>query len=234
MAYRRTEGVQERLDATRARIVEAAHALIAENGYAGCSVALVADAAGVATGSVYRHFPNKGALFAEVFRTATQREVDAVAEAGAKPGTIHERAAACVETFARRALKSPRLAYALLAEPVDPQVEAERLIFRRAYRDIFAQVIADAVDAGDLPPQDPEVASAAIVGALAEALVVPLHAGAALSPEEATKEPSRRARRTVPEIVAFVVRALGTPPVVEQAKRSKPSVETNNARRPPR
>lgn len=196
MAYRRTESVQERLDATRARIVEAALALIAEKGYAGCSVAQVADAAGVATGSVYKHFPNKGALFAEVFRTHTQHEVDAVAEASTKPGTIEERVTAAIETFARRALKSPRLAYALLAEPVDPQVEAERLIYRRAYRDIYAQLIADAVDAGDLPPQDPEVTAACVVGALAEALVVPLHAGVA-------------AKRTVPEITAFAVRALG-------------------------
>jgi AcrR family transcriptional regulator len=196
MAYRRTQAVQERLDATRARIVAAAHALIAEKGYAGCSVALVADAAGVATGSVYRHFPDKGALFAEVFRTATQREVDAVAEAGSKPGSVEERIARAVETFAGRALRSPRLAYALIAEPVDPQVEAERLIYRRAYRDIFAQVIADAVDAGDLPPQDPEVSAAAVVGAMAEALVVPLHAGVA-------------SRRTVPELTAFVVRSLG-------------------------
>lgn len=196
MAYRRTESVQERLDATRARIVEAALALIAAKGYAGCSVAQVADAAGVATGSVYKHFPNKGALFAEVFRTHTQHEVDAVAEASTKPGTIEERVTAAIETFARRALKSPRLAYALLAEPVDPQVEAERLIYRRAYRDIYAQLIADAVDAGDLPPQDPEVTAACVVGALAEALVVPLHAGVA-------------AKRTVPEITAFAVRALG-------------------------
>jgi AcrR family transcriptional regulator len=196
MAYRRTQAVQDRIDATRARIVAAAHALIAERGYAGCSVALVADAAGVATGSVYRHFPDKGALFAEVFRTATQREVDAVAEAGSKPGPIGERVARAVETFAGRALKSPRLAYALIAEPVDPQVEAERLVYRRAYRDIFAQVIADAVDAGELPPQDPEVSAAAVVGAMAEALVVPLHAGVA-------------SRRTVPELSAFVVRSLG-------------------------
>jgi AcrR family transcriptional regulator len=196
MAYRRTEAVQERLDATRARIVAAAHTLIAERGYAGCSVALVADAAGVATGSVYRHFPDKGALFAEVFRTATRREVDAVAAAGSQPGPIEERVTRTVETFAGRALKSPRLAYALIAEPVDPQVEAERLVYRRAYRDIFAAVISDAVAAGELPAQDPQVSAAAVVGAMAEALVVPLHAGAATS-------------HTVPELTAFVIRSLG-------------------------
>ena len=43
-----------------------------------------------------------------------------------------------METFARRALRGPRLACALLAEPVDPAIEAERLAFRRAYRDVFA------------------------------------------------------------------------------------------------
>ncbi|MDQ4053313.1 MAG: TetR/AcrR family transcriptional regulator [Actinomycetota bacterium] len=196
MAYRRTEAVQERIDATRARIVDAAHDLIAERGYAGCSVALVADAAGVATGSVYRHFPDKGALFAEVFRTSTQREVDAVAAAGGAGGRIEERIARAVETFAGRALKAPRLAYALIAEPVDPQVEAERLVYRRAYRDIFAALISDAVASGELPAQDPQISAAAVVGAMAEALVVPLHAGAA-SPG------------TVPELTAFVVRSLG-------------------------
>jgi AcrR family transcriptional regulator len=196
MAYRRSAATQERLDAVRDGIVSAALRLIAQRGYAGCSIARVAEAAGVATGTVYKHFPSKGALFAEAFRVATSREVDAVSEAAAKPGSRQERVAAAVESFARRALKSPRLAYALIAEPVDPLVEAERLVFRRAYRDIFAAAIADAMDAGEIPPQDPEVSAAAAVGAIAEALVVPLHAGHA-------------SRRTVPELVSFVVRALG-------------------------
>lgn len=205
MPYRRTPAVQERLDATRASIVEAAHALVAERGYAGCSVALVATGAGVATGTVYRHFPDKGALFAEVFRVATQREVDAVGEAAGRPGTVAERVGRCVETFSRRALRSPRLAYALIAEPVDPQVEAERLTYRRAYRDIFAALIADAVAAGDLPPQDAQVSAAAVVGAMAEALVVPLRVSTGSTTDNAGS-------RTVPELTAFVTRSIGATP----------------------
>ncbi|WP_139978052.1 TetR/AcrR family transcriptional regulator [Nocardioides litoris] len=200
MPYRRTAAVQERLDATRTAIVEAAHTLVAERGYAGCSVALVAAAAGVATGTVYRHFPDKGALFAEVFRAATQREVDAVAAAAAGPGTVAERVEACVTTFARRAFRAPRLAWALIAEPVDPQVEAERLAYRAAYRDIFARLVADAVAAGELPPQDPQVSAAGVVGAMAEALVVPLHVG---------DDMGRAPVGTVPALSAFVVRSLG-------------------------
>ncbi len=202
MAYRRTPAVQDRLDATRSRIVDAAHDLVAENGYAGCSVALVAEAADVATGSVYRHFPDKGALFAEVFRTSTQREVDAVAAAAAEPGPVAARITRAVETFAHRALASPRLAYALIAEPVDPLIEAERLVFRRAWRDLFVTVIADAIAAGELPPQDAEVSAAAVVGALAEALVAPLRSTTASSQTH-----------VVPDLTAFVIRALGaTPP----------------------
>ncbi len=199
MAYRRTPAVQERLDATRERIVGAAHGLVAERGYAGCSVAQVAAAAGVATGSVYRHFPDKGALFAEVFRAATQREVDAVAQAGRTPGPVAERITRAVETFAHRALRSPRLAYALIAEPVDPQVESQRLVFRGAYRAIFAAVITEAVAAGELPAQDAEVSAAAVVGAMAEALILPLHTATGPAGNPAT----------VPELTAFVLRSLG-------------------------
>ncbi len=199
MAYRRTPATQDRLDAVRAGIVDAAHDLVAVEGYAGCSVAAVAEAAGVATGTVYRHFPSKGALFAEVFRSATQREVDAVAGAAALPGSPAERVQRVVETFAKRALAAPRLAYALLAEPVDPLVEAERLEFRRAYRSILVGLVAEAVAAGELPPQDPEVTAAAAVGALAEALVVPLATGDA-------------SRRTLPDLVTFLVRAVGADP----------------------
>ena len=66
------------------------------------------------------------------------------------------------------------LAYALLAEPVDPAVEAERLRFRVGYRDAFAGVLADGVGDGELRPHDTHTVAAALVGALGEALVGPL------------------------------------------------------------
>src|SRR6185436_14884856 len=115
----------------------------------------------------YRHFPSKAELFAEVFRNASQHEVDAVIAATAdREATAPQRIAAAVETFARRALRGRRLAWALIAEPVDPAVEAERLVFRRAYRDAFAGVIAEGVESGELPAQDPELSGAALVGAI--------------------------------------------------------------------
>lgn len=199
VVYRSTERVRARLSASRERIITAALEIMAASGYAGCSVAAVAERAGVATGTVYRHFPAKADLFAEVFRTASRREVDAVARAAALETTAAEQVSAVVETFSGRALKSPRLAYALLAEPVDPAVDAERLVFRRAYAELIAGYVAAGVASGELPPQDPELTATALVGALAEAMVGPLAAGVA-------------GPGTIPSLITFIHRALGVSP----------------------
>jgi AcrR family transcriptional regulator len=173
--YRPTERTEARRTAARERIVHAAHGLIARGGYREAQVAAVAAGAGVATGTVYRHFPSKAELFAEVFRRASQREVDATrAAADAAGATATQRLAAAVETFARRALRGRRLAWALIAEPVDPAVEVERLVFRRAYAAGFEEVLREGVAAGELAPQNVELSAAALVGALGEALVGPL------------------------------------------------------------
>jgi len=200
MPYRRTPAVQARLDAQRTAVVDAGLRLLAEHGYAGCTVAAVAARAGIATGSVYRHFPSKAELSVELFRTVVRREVAAVSEAAALGShrCAADRVVAVIETFAHRALKAPRLAYALLAEPVDPAVDAERLVFRRAFRDVFAERIEAGVRDGELPPQDAVLTASALVGAGAEALIGPLTDG---SPGPGT----------VPALVTFTLRALGVP-----------------------
>jgi AcrR family transcriptional regulator len=188
--------MQARLDAQREALLAAAVALLSEQGYQGCSVAAVAARAGVSTGSVYRYFPGKAELVVEVFRDLVTREVQAVKDAADGPGDLIDRVVAIVETFANRALKSPRLAYALLAEPVDAPVEAERLVFRQVFQQAFARHVTEAVKAGVLPPQDAKITAAALVGAVAEVLVGPLSAGVASAD-------------TVPNLVRFTLRALG-------------------------
>ena len=198
MPYRPTPRTEAKREQQRERIVAAAHALIAKGGYRAASVAAVARKARVATGSVYRHFPSKADLFAEVFRRASQREVDAMARAAEGNGPVPQRLAAGVELWARRALKGRRLAWALLAEPVDPAVEAERLVFRRAYAAVFEEIVGNGVASGELPPQNVSLAAAALVGALGEALVGPL------SPVAGDVDPDA----LVADLVAFSLRSV--------------------------
>src|SRR6478609_2348112 len=86
MPYRATKRTEASRLAARQRITRAARGLIAAGGYRAASVAAVAAQAGVATGTVYRHFPSKADLFAEVFRTASQHEVDATRDAADAAG----------------------------------------------------------------------------------------------------------------------------------------------------
>ncbi|MER7452083.1 TetR family transcriptional regulator [Nocardia beijingensis] len=195
MAYRRTPAVQARLDAQAGLIVQAATKVLSRGGYAALSMAAVAAEAGLATGTVYKNFDGKAALVRAVFRKVVAREVAAVAAAGAR-GTAVERVTAAVETFAGRALKNPNLAYVLLAEPVDAAVDSERLHFRRAFAETFESAVAEGIARGELPPQDPRISAAALVGAIGEVLVGPL-------------ADAPHGEAVVPELTAFAIRALG-------------------------
>lgn len=187
MVYRRTERVEARLADNRERIMRAARQLVIEGGFRNVQVASLAMAAGLATGTVYRYFPSRADVLTELFRQASQREIDVMAEVARAPGTPRERLAAAVETFVRRAIRGRRLSWALIAEPADPALEAERLRYRIAYADVLAELISEALEQGACPPQDARVSAACVVGAMAEPLVVPL------APEDTTLEGSEGA-----------------------------------------
>jgi AcrR family transcriptional regulator len=193
-------GVTTATPSTRERLVSAAAELIETGGYVGASVAAIAERAGVATGTLYRHYPSKAELFVEVFRTIARRELDELyAASGARQGSFADRLDAVVTTYARRALSNPRLAWALVHEPVDPLVDAERLAYRRDYTDRMAGLLRDGIAHGDIPDQDAQLSAAAIVGAIAEALVGPLSPvrGEAAPPEEITRGIAAFCRRAV-------------------------------------
>jgi AcrR family transcriptional regulator len=158
---------------TRERLILAARKLLEDGGYAAASVQAIAERAGLAAGALYRHYPSKAELFVEVFRDAARRDLAAMGEAAAS-GRCVERLEAVVATFARRALRHRRLAWALVYEPVDPLVDAERLVYRREYCRHMAALLRAGIAAGEIPDQNAELSAAAVVGAIAESLVGPL------------------------------------------------------------
>lgn len=186
---------------TREKLLAAALDITREGGYGAASVAAIAERTGVAAGTLYRHFPSKGELFAELFRTVCSGEVEAMRDADPGAGVpAADRAEEVIATFAGRALAAPRLAWALIAEPVDPLVDAERLAYRRAYRELLAELVRAGVEEGDLPPQDADLTAAAIVGGVGEALVGPTSPVAANTPD---------AQDLLRALRVFVRRALG-------------------------
>jgi AcrR family transcriptional regulator len=195
---------EELLIPTRERLMAAARELIEKGGYGAAPVAAIAERAGVAAGTLYRHFESKQELFVEVFRTVCAREeraMRAAAEAMGSQSAV-ERLELVLGTFAERALRNPRLAWALLAEPVDPLVDAERLAYRERYSSLVAETLRAAIADGEVPEQNPEFTAAALVGGCGEVLVGPLSPLAGTRPD---------AEEIVASLRAFVRRAVGAP-----------------------
>ncbi len=174
MPYRRTENVVRRLAARHAAIIAAAREAASEGGMAAVQIAAVAQRAGIAAGTVYRYFPGKADLVAALLTEISDREIGALRRAAdVAPGPLSALSAA-IMTFGTRALRNRRLAFAAIAEPVDAELDATRLSFRKALAAEFSARIAAAVAGGHLPEQDATLAGAALVGLLIEALIGPL------------------------------------------------------------
>jgi AcrR family transcriptional regulator len=201
MPYRRTDNVIRRLAARHQAILTAARAAAAEGGMAAVQVAAVAQRAGIATGTVYRYFPAKTDLVAALVAAIAEREIGAVRKAGkAAPGPLSALAAS-IATFAARAMRHRKLAWAVIAEPIDAEVEGVRIAYRRALAEEFKTRIEVAIQAGHLPAQDTSLAAPALVGALLEGLLGPLAPGGNDDPA--------RAREAVQTLTLLSLRALG-------------------------
>ena len=201
MAYRRTENVVRRLAARHDAIVTAAGRAASDGGMAAIQIAPVAARAGIAAGTVYRYFPGKTDLVGALIASVSERELAAVRQAAeAAPGPLSALAAA-LTTFAARALRNRRLAWAVLAEPVDADVDALRLEYRRAFAAEIEARIRAGIAGGHLPEQDAALAARALVGALLEGLVGPLA-------PEAADDPGK-ARAAVQTLTLIALRGLG-------------------------
>ena len=201
MAYRRTANVVRRLNARHDAIVEAAREAAAAGGMAAVQIVPVAERAGVAAGTVYRYFPGKIDLVGALIETVAEREIEAVrSAASAAPGPLSALVAA-IATFGGRALRHRRLVWAVIAEPVDTEVDALRQNYRKALAGEIETRIRLAIDGGHLPEQDARLAAAVLVGAVLEGLIGPL------APENA--DDPARARETVQALTLFALRGLG-------------------------
>ncbi|MEE7547784.1 TetR/AcrR family transcriptional regulator [Xanthomonas sp. Kuri4-1] len=200
MAYRRSALMEERLAGNRERILLAARRLVADGGYRNAPVTAVAAAAGVSTGQIYRHFPSKAELFVEILSAAVSYELAILRAIAAEPAPAAQRLRRALESFVRRALAGPGLAYAFIAEPVEPEVDAERIRCRRLFGELFRDLLAEGIAAGELPAQDVDAAAACLVGAFNEALVGPI------APSRGSP---RDGERLVESICGFCLRAVG-------------------------
>jgi AcrR family transcriptional regulator len=117
--------VTQRGDRTRAKLIEATLAVVAESGYARASTRAIAERAGVAEGTIYRHFPDKTALFfaAALEPDAAMLEWVAGLPARAGTNTVEEN---LVDALSRLAELQERVLPLEVAIQADPELAAIR------------------------------------------------------------------------------------------------------------
>jgi len=105
--------------ATRARLIEATSQVVRDCGYARATTRAIAQAAGVAEGTIYRHFPDKSALFLAAVLERNDSVIEWVSRLPAHAGqdTVESNLVDCLYRLAGLRDQLLPLELALLADP---------------------------------------------------------------------------------------------------------------------
>src|SRR3954447_23173177 len=186
----------------KTQILRAARSVVMDGGFRELQMNAVAAAAGVAVGTIYRYFPSRAELCAAIVSVTSQREVDVLSGIAVAEGSPSLKIRDAVRTFAARAMRGRRLAYGLIFEPIDPEVESTRLQYRRAIARVFETIIREGIDVGEFRNLDAEIAATCLVGAFMEGLV------GSLAPD--TRDLQARADEIANSIAEMCLAAVAT------------------------
>lgn len=148
---------------TRQRLLQAAEAVFAEQGFHASSISDLTGRAGVGLGTFYFYFPSK----LEIFRALVQhlaREVrrETAAAAAGAPDRVQAEQRAMLAFFAYAA-RHPNLYRVLTqAEWVDP---ASARAYWEDFAKSYTRVLADAQARGEVRQTDPETLAYCLMGA---------------------------------------------------------------------
>lgn len=180
----------ERGRATRAKLIDATLAVVGEVGYAHASTRAIAEAAGVAEGTIYRHFPDKATLF---FSAAVESNAPALAWVAGLPARAGEGTveANLSDALCRLAALQERIVPLELAMMADPELAAQRERALAANQGIppgppeaIAAYLAAEQGLGRIRPDlDPHEAAIVILAALFGLALTPGRRPVALDPE---------------------------------------------------
>jgi AcrR family transcriptional regulator len=149
---------------TRERIEQAAIHLFASRGISETSVRDITRAVGISEGALYRHFESKDDLVWQTFESnyvAFAQELEALAS---KPLRAKDKLAAMIRGFCRAHDDNPVLFNFLVFVqhgqlsklPADAPTPVT----------VMRRVLSDAIEAGEIPQQDPDLATALALGAV--------------------------------------------------------------------
>ena len=175
MSYKRSSLMQERMEQNREAILQSVRELIAQGGIKDAQIQAIAERAGVSSGLVYRYFDNKSQVLIEVLSEAIQHEVKILNHIAESELTSKQKLDKAVTTFVKRAMNSPQLAYSLMFEPVDAELEHERFRSKQLIKQSIKEILAAGKINGEFGFEDLNTAALCVVGAMTFVVIEPLN-----------------------------------------------------------
>jgi AcrR family transcriptional regulator len=129
-------------EATRQRLLRAALDLYTTIGFRATTTPAIAARAGVAEGTIYRHFSGKEHLLNEVYRNAQRWGAGLVKEPTANGQTLPERLGEIARRLLDAAAKDPSLTRMLLRSRDEQHLDERSREASREFREALHQVVA--------------------------------------------------------------------------------------------
>ncbi len=132
-------------DLTRQRLIRAALELFTTRGYHVTTTAQIAKKAGIAEGTIYRHFASKQQLVNELYRAA-QRWATKVAQEASRnlePTNTRAQLAAVAHGLIEGATRDPSIVKLGLLEPLGAVLDDESRKTEREFRLVVERLIAE-------------------------------------------------------------------------------------------
>ncbi len=135
---------------TRDRLLEAARELFTTDGYHATTTPLLAKRAGVAEGTIYRHFPSKQALLNAAYQDVHRWGAAQVRESAAEAGRTGERLMALGQRWLTAAEQDPARLRMLLAWRLASELDAASIEAAAEFQQELHRVIAHGKQEGSV------------------------------------------------------------------------------------
>jgi AcrR family transcriptional regulator len=142
-------------DLTHQRLIRAALELFSSRGYHDTTTAQIAKKAGVAEGTIYRHFPSKQQLLNELYRAALRWAAKVVEDSSGAAGAsspARARLALVAQGLVEGAVRDPAVVKLGLLERHDAVLDDESRKTAREFGVALERVIAQGKAAGAVRP----------------------------------------------------------------------------------
>lgn len=133
----------------RDEIMRAALELIAERGFHGAPMAMIADKAGVGAGTIYRYFKSKDALIAEIFNELERKVVESLLQGYSLDRCLRDRfvhlSTMIIRYFMANAVHF-RFIEQYMNSPYGVTLRRERLLGKARDIDLFRHLLQEGID----------------------------------------------------------------------------------------